>query len=65
VHVGYVDTAMAAGADGPKLAPADLAAQVFDAVEQGGYEVVADEFTASVKSALSAPVEALYPQLKR
>ncbi|GLK16855.1 SDR family oxidoreductase [Herbiconiux flava] len=64
VHVGYVDTAMAAHADGPKLAPADLAGQVFDAVESGSYEVIADELTASVKSALSAPVEALYPELK-
>jgi NAD(P)-dependent dehydrogenase (short-subunit alcohol dehydrogenase family) len=64
VHVGYVDTAMAAHADGPKLLPADLVTQVFDTVEQGGYEVIADELTASVKSALSAPVEALYPELK-
>ncbi|MCS5715504.1 SDR family oxidoreductase [Herbiconiux sp. CPCC 205716] len=63
VHVGYVDTAMAAHAEGPKLAPADLAGQVFDAVESGAYEVIADELTASVKGALSAPVEALYPEL--
>ncbi|MBF4571599.1 SDR family oxidoreductase [Herbiconiux sp. VKM Ac-1786] len=64
VHVGYVDTAMAAHADGPKLLPAELVTQVFDTVEEGGYEVIADELTASVKSALSAPVEALYPELK-
>ncbi|ROQ52613.1 short-subunit dehydrogenase [Rathayibacter sp. PhB152] len=65
VHVGYVDTAMAAHANGPKMFPADLVAQVFDAVEAGEYEVIADEITASVKAALSAPVEALYPELKR
>ncbi|MFB2554487.1 SDR family oxidoreductase [Herbiconiux liangxiaofengii] len=64
VHVGYVDTAMAAHAEGPKLLPADLVGQVFDAVEAGGYEVVADEFTASIKAGLSAPVDALYPELK-
>ncbi|ROP44362.1 MULTISPECIES: SDR family oxidoreductase [unclassified Rathayibacter] len=65
VHVGYVDTAMAAHANGPKMFPANLVAQVFDAVEAGEYEVIADEITASVKAALSAPVEALYPELKR
>lgn len=63
VHVGYVDTAMAAHADGPKLAPAALVAQVYDAVESGEYEVIADELTTSVKAALSAPVETLYPNL--
>ena len=64
VHVGYVDTAMAAHADGPKMLPADLVRQVFDTVEAGGYEVIADDLTASVKAALSAPVEALYPELR-
>ena len=64
VHVGYVDTAMAAHADGPKLLPGDLVTQVFDTVEAGGYEVIADELTASIKAGLSAPVEALYPELK-
>jgi NAD(P)-dependent dehydrogenase (short-subunit alcohol dehydrogenase family) len=64
VHVGYVDTAMAAQATGPKMLPADLVRAVFDAVEAGEYEVIADELTAQVKAALSLPVEALYPQLR-
>jgi NAD(P)-dependent dehydrogenase (short-subunit alcohol dehydrogenase family) len=64
VHVGYVDTAMAAQATGPKMLPADLVRAVFDAVEAGEYEVIADELTAQVKAALSLPVEALYPQLQ-
>jgi len=63
VHVGYVDTAMAANAGGPKMLPADLVNQVFDTVEAGGYEVIADDVTASVKAGLSAPVEVLYPEL--
>lgn len=63
VHVGYVDTAMAVHATGPKMLPADLVRAVFDAVEAGEYEVIADELTAQVKAALSAPVEALYPEL--
>ncbi|MGU3410509.1 SDR family oxidoreductase [Microbacterium sp. M1A1_1b] len=63
VHVGYVDTAMAAHADGDKMLPADLVRQVFDTVQAGGLEVIADDLTASVKAALSGPVDALYPEL--
>lgn len=63
VHMGYVDTPMAAFASGPKLEPADLVGQVYDAVEAGEYEVIGDELTARVKAGLSAPVEALYPEL--
>lgn len=63
VHVGYVDTAMAEHASGPKMQPADLVAAVLDAVEANEYEVVADEISAQVKAALSGPVEALYPEL--
>lgn len=63
VHVGYVDTAMAAHADGPKTAPADLVRQVYDAVEAGEYEVIADELTASVKARLGEPLVALYSEL--
>lgn len=64
VHVGYVDTPMAAHSTDPKTQPADLVRAVFDAVEAGEYEVLADEASAQVKSGLSAPIEALYPQLK-
>lgn len=63
VHVGYVDTAMAAHADAPKTAPADLVRAVLDATESGQYEVLADEASVQAKAALSAPVEAVYPQL--
>ncbi|MFC4507705.1 MULTISPECIES: SDR family oxidoreductase [Streptomyces] len=64
VHMGYVDTPMAAHADGPKMGPAQLVTTVYDAVEAGEYEVLADELTAQVKAALSGPVEALYPDLR-
>jgi NAD(P)-dependent dehydrogenase (short-subunit alcohol dehydrogenase family) len=63
VHVGYVDTAMAAHAEGAKLDPADLVTQVFDTLEAGGYEVLADESSVRLKAGLSAPLEAVYPQL--
>lgn len=63
VHVGWVDTPMAANSPGPKLAPADLVRQVFDAVEAEQFEVLADDASKQVKGALAAPLEALYPQL--
>ncbi len=53
VHVGYLDTDMAAHVDGPKLAPADLVAQVIEALEKGEEEVLGDETSRFVKSALS------------
>lgn len=65
VHVGYVDTAMAKHAAGPKVDPADLVRAVLDAVEADEYEVLADETSVSAKAALSAPIEVAYPQLAR
>ncbi|KQR65876.1 SDR family oxidoreductase [Frigoribacterium sp. Leaf172] len=65
VHVGYVDTAMAAGVTDAKTSPVDLVSDVFDATEAGEHEVLADETSRQVRSGLSAPLEALYPQLAR
>ncbi|TCM50072.1 hypothetical protein EV648_102113 [Kribbella sp. VKM Ac-2568] len=62
--MGYVEIRMAARADGPKMQPTELVTKVYDAVETGEYEVIADELTAQVKAALSGPVEALYPELR-
>ncbi|WP_353952305.1 SDR family oxidoreductase [Knoellia sp. S7-12] len=63
VHMGYVDTPMAAHAEGPKLLPAELVTKVYDAFEAGEYEVLADDLSVQVKAALSGPVEALYAEL--
>lgn len=63
VHVGYVDTQMAAHTDDAKMAPTDLASAIFDGIEANAFEVVADELSARVKEGLAAPIEALYPQL--
>lgn len=65
VHVGYVDTAMAAHSTDPKLDPADLVNSVFDAVVAGEYEVLADETSRQLKAGLSAPLEAVYPELTK
>lgn len=64
VHVGYVDTPMAAHTTEAKTDPADLVRIVFDAVEAGEYEVLADETSVRLKAGLSAPIEAVYPQLR-
>jgi hypothetical protein len=62
--MGYVDTPMAAHAEGPKLLPAQLVTKVYDAVEADEYEVLADALTEQVKAAVSGPIEALYPELQ-
>jgi NAD(P)-dependent dehydrogenase (short-subunit alcohol dehydrogenase family) len=63
VHVGYMDTDMAAGVDAPKLDPRDVAKLTVDAIVNGDYEVLADDISRQVKAGLAAPVEALYEQL--
>jgi NAD(P)-dependent dehydrogenase (short-subunit alcohol dehydrogenase family) len=63
VHVGWVDTPMAASTTDPKLDPAVLVSTVLDATEAGELEVLADETSVQAKAGLSAPVEAVYPQL--
>ena len=47
------------------MLPGQLVTRVYDAVEAGEYEVLADDLTVQVKAALSGPVEALYPDLRR
>ena len=63
LHVGYMDTDMVAHVDAPKASPADVVAVTLDALENGEHEVLADEVSRQVKTGLSAPIEALYPQL--
>jgi NAD(P)-dependent dehydrogenase (short-subunit alcohol dehydrogenase family) len=63
LHVGYMDTDMAASVSDPKSDPADVARQALDGVEAGAFEVLADDLTRQVRSGLSAEVPALYPQL--
>ena len=59
VHVGYLDTDMAAHVDGPKTDPAQLARQILDAVEAGDDEVLGDDLSRGVKAGLSGPVAGL------
>jgi NAD(P)-dependent dehydrogenase (short-subunit alcohol dehydrogenase family) len=54
VHVGYMDTDMAASAQGPKSDPADVAKQVLRAVETGQEELLADAISRQVRAGLGA-----------
>lgn len=63
VHMGYVDTDMAAGAQAPKISPTTLAAAALDAVESGLDEVLADDWAKLVKSGLTLGPTARYEQL--
>jgi NAD(P)-dependent dehydrogenase (short-subunit alcohol dehydrogenase family) len=64
VHAGFIDTDMAALVDAPKISPEAVAAQVFDAVEAGRVEVLADERTRTVKASLSRDHELIYPPVQ-
>lgn len=63
LHVGYIDTDMAARVDAPKSSPAAVARLALDAVEAGAHEVLADDVSRQVKAGLSGDLGALYPQL--
>ncbi|WP_326827163.1 SDR family oxidoreductase [Streptomyces sp. NBC_01751] len=63
LHVGYVDTDMAAHVDSPKTSPQSVAEQALDGIEANAYEVLADELSRQVKAGLAADLAALYPQL--
>ena len=64
VHASFIDTDMAAVVDGPKDNPQVVARQVFDAVEAGQTEVLADQRTREIKSRLSRDQELIYPPLQ-
>lgn len=64
-HLGYTDTPMIAGLDVPKEDPRDIVAAIYDGLEAGEPEVLADDTSRQVKQALSAPLSALYPQLQK
>ncbi|MBB4983969.1 MULTISPECIES: SDR family oxidoreductase [Streptomyces] len=59
VHAGFIDTDMVAAIERTKAKPADVAARIVDGLEAGDTEVLADEVSVAVKSALSGPVDHL------
>jgi hypothetical protein len=65
VHASFIDTDMAALVDAPKISPESVAQQVFDAVDSGLPEVLADERSKFVKEALSRDHELIYPPVQQ
>jgi NAD(P)-dependent dehydrogenase (short-subunit alcohol dehydrogenase family) len=53
LHVGFVDTDLTRGMDLPKLAPAEVVARAYAALEEGKSEVLIDELSQNVKRGLS------------
>ena len=54
VHAAFIDTDMARGAPGPKIAPDDVVRQAVAALEAGQPELLADATTRSVRAGLAA-----------
>ena len=63
-HLGYTDTPMTAGKDVDKADPRDIVAAIYDGLEAGESEVLADDTSRWLKSQLSEPLTALYPGVK-
>jgi NAD(P)-dependent dehydrogenase (short-subunit alcohol dehydrogenase family) len=64
VHVGFVDTDMVASIDAAKSDPTDVVRQVLDGVENGDLEILADEFTRTVRAGLHQPITTRLAQLQ-
>ena len=63
VHMGLVDTDMAAGVEAPKISPTALATAGLDAIESGLDEVLADDWAKFVKSGLTLGPAERYEKL--
>jgi NAD(P)-dependent dehydrogenase (short-subunit alcohol dehydrogenase family) len=61
LHVGYMDTDMAAAVPEGKLDPADIARLAVDGIASGASEIVADELSRNVQAGLAGGPAALYP----
>lgn len=56
LHVGYIDTDMAAHIAGPKVSAEDVVRRALDALEAGETEVLIDDLSKQVKQGLSGGV---------
>ncbi|MEV4596962.1 SDR family oxidoreductase [Amycolatopsis sp. NPDC049253] len=62
-HLGYTDTPMTKALTVEKEDPRDIVAAIYDGLEEGALEVLADKTSRDIKANLSGPVAALYPEL--
>ncbi|TQJ92553.1 SDR family NAD(P)-dependent oxidoreductase [Streptomyces sp. SLBN-31] len=65
LHLGYVDTDLAADVDAPKSDPRDVPALALDGGEAGAYEVLAADISRQVKAGLADDLAGLYAQLSK
>lgn len=66
VHLGAADTDIAAGYDGPKIDPADVARESLDGLERGEIEVLVDDWSRMIKATLAKDPREFYgPALDR
>jgi NAD(P)-dependent dehydrogenase (short-subunit alcohol dehydrogenase family) len=63
LHVGYMDTDMAAHVDGPKSDPLVIANLALDGVAAGVPEVLADDISRNVRAGLAGPLSNPFPSL--
>lgn len=54
IHAAFIDTDMARGVPGPKIAPEDVVRQAIAALEAGRTELLADDVTRGVKQGFAA-----------
>ncbi|MFC4242486.1 SDR family oxidoreductase [Gryllotalpicola reticulitermitis] len=61
LHVGYMDTDLAAHVTDAKLDPAEVARLALDGIEAGDVEILADDLSRNVRAGLAGGAAALYP----
>jgi NAD(P)-dependent dehydrogenase (short-subunit alcohol dehydrogenase family) len=61
LHVGFIDTDMAADTDEPKLPADEVARAAVDGIEKNEPEIVVDDVSRNVQAGLAGGVRALYP----
>ncbi len=63
-HLGYTDTPLTAWLQGVEKAdPAVIVGTIYDGLEAGEHEILADAISRDVKAGLSHPLTALYPEI--
>jgi NAD(P)-dependent dehydrogenase (short-subunit alcohol dehydrogenase family) len=63
VHVGFMDTDMAAAVEAPKVSPESVVEATLEALRHAQPEVLADDVSRFVRSQLSGELDSLYPSL--
>ncbi len=64
VHAGFIDTDMAATIDAPKVKPEDVAAKTIEGILAGHEEVLADQRSQDIRTALATDPQSFYEQIQ-